>query len=102
MSGPEPIAGRRKALSARFRACLIVACLWVLAHEADDFILPKRVPALDAEALDPLPGKVTLEPHVDGCGDAHGDERPQAGHGHVLMRIPNVSLRAQVSLTGGP
>jgi hypothetical protein len=50
------------------------------------------------QTLVPLAREVALVAPVDGGGDAHRDQRPEAGQRHVLVRVPLVALRAEAGL----
>jgi hypothetical protein len=50
-----------------------------LPGHAGQLVLAEWGFVFHAKTLDPLPGEIALEPPVDGGGDAHRDERAEAG-----------------------
>jgi len=50
----------------------------------------------DPEAVSPLPGKIPLQRTVHQSRDNHGDQGSQARQRHILLSVPDVSLRAEV------
>ena len=67
-----------------------------LADLADQLVLAERLVPFDAQALRPRPREVLLEVPIDGRGHDHRDDRPERRERHVLLRVPRITLRAEV------
>src|SRR4030095_2597115 len=59
--------------------------------------LTERRRVLHAQTLGPFVSEVAPQPNIHECGDRHRDQRAETRERHVFVRIPDVSLRAEIS-----